>query len=63
MDIRKWRQDEEKSQEVVAELLGVTQAYFSKIELGRRRAGPRLARRIERITKGAVTVADLRGEP
>lgn len=62
MDLRKWRLKAEKSQIVVAELLGVTQAYYSKVELGHRRAGPVLAARIGRLTKGTVTLKDLWGE-
>lgn len=54
MNLRTWRLEAEKSQDVVSGLLGVTQAYYSKLELGKRRASPELAQRIARMTKGKV---------
>lgn len=52
----------EKSQDVVSGLLGVTQAYYSKLELGRRRASPELASRISRMTKGKVKMVTRDGK-
>lgn len=62
MILKEWRVASEKSQDVVSGLLNVTQAYYSKVELGRRRPSLELAERIARMTKGKVTLKELRGE-
>lgn len=51
------------SQEELAAELRIDQAYLSKVELGRRRAGPKLARRIERNTRGEVKMVTRDGNP
>lgn len=59
MTLKEWRVAEEKSQDVVSGLLRVTQAYYSKIELGRRSPSLELAARIIRLTKGKVTATEI----
>ena len=59
MNLRTWRLQEGMSQEYMALELEIDQAYLSKVELGRRRAGPDLAYRIGRLTRGKVTLKDL----
>lgn len=62
MDLRTWRSKEEKSQVVVAELLGITQSHLSKIEKGVAEPSLNLARRINKLTKGEVTLDDMAKE-
>lgn len=59
MDLKTWRTREGKSQVVVAELLGITQSHLSKIEKGVAEPSLSLARRINKHTKGAVTLDDM----
>lgn len=59
MTFKEWRQQEGLTQEAAAERLGVHKAHVSRLERGER--APSLARAalIEKVTKGAVTMADL----
>lgn len=59
MDLRKWRIDTEHTQEDMAFVLRIDQAYYSKVELKRRRPSVALAKRIKQYTQGAVTLKDL----
>jgi transcriptional regulator with XRE-family HTH domain len=42
------------SQEAAADLVGITQAHWSRIETGKRHAAPRVARKIARVTGVAL---------
>lgn len=50
----RWRLDKSLRQRDVAVLLDTDVAHISKLELGRRRPGRRLAVAIEHVTNGAV---------
>ena len=59
MTLKEWRVEAQQVQDVVSNRLRVTQAYYSKVELGRRKPSLELAERIARMTKGKVTLKDL----
>ena len=59
MDLKTWRTKQGKSQIVVAELLGITQSHLSKLEKRTTEPSLDLARRINKHTKGAVTLDDM----
>lgn len=61
MFIRKWRKKSKTTQEQLAELVGSSKSYVSQIESGIRRPSPELAKRIEAVTNGEVTAAELLG--
>ena len=58
MTPREWRKDAGLSQDYVSAKLRISQAYLSKIELGRRHPTPALAARIVRLSKEKVTLAE-----
>lgn len=59
MTLKEWRVEAQQVQDVVSNRLNVTQSYYSKVELGRRRPSLELAERIARMTKGKVTLKEL----
>ena len=48
------------SRQQMAQALGVSKAWFSQVTQGRRRTSAELCKRIERLTEGKVTRAELR---
>ena len=61
MVLRTWRQSQSLTLEEVARQVGSSKGYISQIESGVRRPGADLAKRIESMTNGEVTAAELLG--
>ncbi|MEZ5953031.1 MAG: type II toxin-antitoxin system CcdA family antitoxin [Hyphomonas sp.] len=61
MKLREWRNSQGLSLQQVAEVLATNKSYLSLIENGKSFPGRDFAKRIELMTKGAVTAAELLG--
>ena len=60
MFLKEWRTKHEKTQEWVAEKVGVTQGFISEIENGDKVPSDDIAAKIEEVTSGAVTFLELK---
>ncbi|GLK49645.1 hypothetical protein GCM10017620_26180 [Brevundimonas intermedia] len=61
MDLPSWRKSKGWTQSVLADRLGLrSKAHVSRLETKRERVSAELAIAIDRLTTGAVRVADLR---
>lgn len=58
MTLKEYRLSVAKSQDEMSNALRISQAYYSKVELGRRSPSLALAARIIRVTKGKVSLPE-----
>lgn len=58
--LKAWRERCDYTHREMAKVLGTSPASVARIEQGYQKAGPELARRIEKISSGAVKATDLR---
>lgn len=61
MDIRTWRITEGLTQGELGDLLEVKKSYISQIENGHKSPSPKMAKRIQIITSGKISAAELLG--
>ena len=59
MDLKVWLKGRGVAQRRMAGELGLSPSYLSELLSGKRRFGPKLARRVEELTKGEVLLMEL----
>jgi transcriptional regulator with XRE-family HTH domain len=55
MDLKTWLNIEGITQKKLAEELGLSPSYFSELLSGKRKFNPKLAYRVEKLTRGEVS--------
>jgi DNA-binding transcriptional regulator YdaS (Cro superfamily) len=55
MDLKTWLNIRGVTQKKLAEELGLSPSYFSELLSGKRRFNPKLAHKVEKLTKGEVS--------
>jgi DNA-binding transcriptional regulator YdaS (Cro superfamily) len=59
MILKEWQQENKINNKELSRILGIDESHVSYINNGHRRPSPELARKIEQVTMGRVTLVEL----